>query len=462
MLLTRTLGFLLTATLWLAGPAAHAAGMSTHAFMADTGRQVLPEGALKQILTFHRPSVLAGAIYPDGGYGSGVIDPTDRNIAEDAHWGQFHLAFIQYLRDLGCGTQAARLVTLPVPLPATLPGGTVNQSFVGTADIAGLTNECGQLIAFAFGIAAHGVTDETWDAQFESEVSAHSENPNYAHFLGAEGFWGPIAPASPLRQIFGDNYNYLSQVWALTPMDGVEYAMDVVGIVEHNIWANSPLLVFPPTDRLMEVYKRTNRPAAREQIERANIFSRGAVQAQASSANLEYQRVRAHMPWASNNYYLNAGGVIPSGHVVAGMYQYMWKLLTAPADTPVVKAVIPQEVIGHYPAHGQTGVRLLKDDGRGWTEHRWMHVFFASEIDPVSIEKPGAFCVFDEAGNRVKVTVQGGHGWSREWSHSTRIRLDQSLKPNHRYTAVVTPKVTDWNGQPLARPYSWQFVTAAD
>ena len=60
------------------------------------------------------------------------------------------------------------------------------------------------------------------------------------------------------------------------------------------------------------------------------------------------------------------------------------------------------------------------------------------------------------------VTVQGGHGWSRHGSHSTRLRLEGPLKPNHRYTAVLTTRVRDAAGRPLERPYSWEFVTAAE
>lgn len=434
-----------------------AAGMTTHAFMADRGRELLEEGVLKQILTVHRPSLIAGAIFPDGGYGSGAAFPADRDMAEHAHWGQFHLAFLSYLRERGCGDQAAALI------PPPLPGGTVNNP-VGTIDLAGLSNECGRLIAFAFGDAAHGITDETWDAQFEPEVRTRGEDPNLAHFLDAGEFWGPLSPGTPLRTLFGDNYNFLSQIWGATPMNAIEYTMDVIAIVEHGLTLNSPLLVFPPAEQLMAVYARASfrdRDGAttvkREQIERGNAFSRAAVQIQADTAQLDYARVRAHMPWASNNYYLGAGGVISSAQAVAGMYQNMWQRLIADPEVPLAP-----RIVGHYPAHGQTGVVLEPANGRGWTQHRWMHVFMDSEMDPLSIEQPGAFALYDQDGARVPVTVDGGHGWSKFWSHSTRLRLDAPLKSNHRYTAVLTPKVKDWNQQALPRPYVWEFVTGAN
>ncbi len=444
------------AALLVAPAMVQGAGMTTHAAMADHGRQALPDGVLKQILSAHRPALLAGAIYPDGGYGSGAAFPADRDMAERAHWGEFHVAFMEYLREIGCGAQAARLVNPPVPAPVELPGGTVGMP-VGTVDLAGLTDACGQLIAFAFGVAAHGVTDETWDALFEPEVRRHGEDPNLAAHLDADGFWGPFTPGSVLRQIVGaDRYHYLHDLYAATPMNGIEYAMDVVHIVDHKLPLDAPTLVFPPAAHLAAVYRRSGAAVGAEQIERGNLFSRGAVQAQALTAPADYERVRAHMPWAAHNYYLADGGVVSSGQVVAGMYRQMWDQLTGDPARPQ-----PAHVVGHYPRHGVVEVMLEPAAGRSWTQHRWLHVFFGNEVDPESIELPGAFCLFDEAGERVDVTVQGGHGWSRYGSHSTRVRLDVPLKPDHRYTAVLTTKIRDYKGQPLARPYSWQFVTAA-
>lgn len=436
---------LCAAVLALACADAGAAGMATHAFMADTGRQGLPEGVLKQILTVHRPSLIAGAIYPDGGYGSGNAFPPDRDMAEHAHWGHFHVAFIQYLRSIGCGAQAAAL--LPV-------GGSVADP-AGTIDLSGLTDECGSLIAFAFGDAAHGITDETWDAQFEPEVRTRHEDPNLAEFLDAQGFWGPLAPGPVVRQLAGDNYRYLYAVWSATPMNGIEYAMDVIGTVEHNLAINAPALVFPPATHLVKVYESSGQPVTLAQIERGNLFARGAVQAEADTAALDYERVRAHMPYAANNYFLDAGGVVPSGRIVTGMYQYLWSMLVAPP-----RQTAASEVVGHYPWHGQTQVNLRPEDGSGWTAHRWMHVFFSAPLDPDSIEAPGSFRLVDAKGHAAPITVIGGHGWSRQWSHSARIRLDAPLKRNMRYTAVVTRNVKDWSGRKLARPYMWQFTTA--
>ena len=87
-LLPATVGSLL---LGFASLPLHAAGMATHALMAEYGRTYLADShPLKAILTAHRPALLAGAIYPDGGYFTGIVDPAGRDIAEHAHWEYFH------------------------------------------------------------------------------------------------------------------------------------------------------------------------------------------------------------------------------------------------------------------------------------------------------------------------------------------------------------------------------------
>lgn len=421
------------AVLALSASAAGAAGMVTHAAMAEFGRDALEDGALKTILSAHRAALIAGAIHPDGGYGSGALFASDRDVAERAHWGDFTVIFIQYLRDTGCsGEVRAALIARPP---------------VATVDLAQLTDRCGHLIAFAFGNAAHGLTDETWDAQFEPEVRRRGEDPNVALLLQR------VAPQLPpaLSQALG-------QLYGATPLNGIEYAMDMVHIVDKRLLLNAPTLVFPPATDLVEVYRR-NRPdqgVTALMIERAQVFSRTAVQAESTAAPLDVARIRLQMPWASSNYYTAPGGVAQSGYAVAGMYRQLWNLLTGDPAQP-----LPPTVIGSYPGHGAVDVRLEPAGDRSWSQHRWLHVFFSTSVDPASLELPGALCLFDERGARVAGVVEPGI-YQREFTHTAKLRLTQALQPGKRYTAVVTPKVRDYRGVPLERAYSFSFVTAAD
>lgn len=421
----RLLGLML---LLLAG-ASQAAGMITHASMADFGREALEDGPLKMLLSAHRPSLLAGAIHPDGGYGSGAAFPEDREMAERAHWGDFSIRFVEYLREIGCASQASNFLLRRPP---------------GLIDLAAPGDRCGQLIAFAFGNAAHGLTDQTWDAMFEPEVRTRGEDPNPANFLALL----PLSLPAPLR-------DGLVQLFAATPLNAIEYAMDVVNVSERRLYLDAPTLVFPPTSDLVEVYRR-NRPeqgVTALAVERGNLVSRGAVQAETAGATADLLRVRRQMPWASANYYTAPGGVVQSGYAVAGLYRQLWDLLTGDPATP-----LPANVIASYPGHGAVDVVLEPVRG-GWRDHRWLHVFFASSMDPASLELPGAFCLFDPEGRRVAGVVEAG-SYQREFANTLKFRLETALRPGQRYTAVVTPKVKDYRGVPLERPYSFSFTTA--
>lgn len=421
----RLLGLML---LLLAG-ASQAAGMITHASMADFGREALEDGPLKTLLSAHRPSLLAGAIHPDGGYGSGAAFPEDREMAERAHWGDFSVRFVEYLREIGCASQASNFLLRRPP---------------GLIDLAAPGDRCGQLIAFAFGNAAHGLTDQTWDAMFEPEVRTRGEDPNPATFLALL----PLSLPAPLR-------DGLVQLFAATPLNAIEYAMDVVNVSERRLYLDAPTLVFPPTSDLVEVYRR-NRPeqgVTALAVERGNLVSRGAVQAETAGATADLLRVRRQMPWASANYYTAPGGVVQSGYAVAGLYRQLWDLLTGDPAKP-----LPANVIASYPGHGAVDVVLEPVRG-GWRDHRWLHVFFASSMDPASLELPGAFCLFDPEGRRVAGVVEAG-SYQREFANTLKFRLETALRPGQRYTAVVTPKVKDYRGVPLERPYSFSFTTA--
>lgn len=216
--------------------AALAAGMTTHAHIADLGRQALPEGALKTLLTQHRPSLLAGAIHPDGGYGSGAIFPEDGEMAERAHWEDFNDAFIAHLQNIGCSGEVQQLLVSRQPL--------------GLIDLNGLSDRCGKLIAFAFGNAAHGITDETWDSLFEPVVRERDLSPESAAAANAKrragpscrGLFGTPADEPALRRALeAEDEAALAATLPIGPVPGIEYAMDVVAIVEQNLWLDAPL-----------------------------------------------------------------------------------------------------------------------------------------------------------------------------------------------------------------------------
>lgn len=54
---------------------AQAAGMITHAWMADAAIERVSDPELRELLETHRHEVLSGASYPDGGYFAARVNP---------------------------------------------------------------------------------------------------------------------------------------------------------------------------------------------------------------------------------------------------------------------------------------------------------------------------------------------------------------------------------------------------
>jgi hypothetical protein len=420
------------------GAPASAAGMSSHAAMADFGREALPDSPLKALLSRHRPSMLAGAIHPDGGYGSGAAFPSDRDMAERAHWGDFTLAFIRYLRQIGCAQYARSLTSTLAPiLPQT----------TGLVDTR--NQMCEELIAFAFGNAAHGLTDETWDSLFEPIVRERGEDPNPIAILDASRPWGPFTPGETLRLAIGDaSYQALASVFGATPMNAIEYAMDVMLIYDRNIWLDTPVML-PPAAHLVEVY-RLNRPSqgvTGPMIQRAHAVARTAVLAERAGGVLDQVRIRSQMPWAASNYWAGPGGIVDSGYMVAMLYQQMWNRLVGsePLAAPFVAGV--------HPRHGAIDVPT-KRDAAGLR----IHAFFGASMDPVSMESPGAFKLLDPLGNVVAGQVHAGI-YQREFAHTMKFFPSADLQPGKTYTAVLTTQIRDERGVALPREFRWSFTT---
>lgn len=113
-------------------PAAEAAGMQTHAWMADEAIDRVQHPKLRALLRAHVVDLRAGARFPDGGYGPG------NTYGEEAHWQRFHDALMEVIRSKPeCG------------------------------DLTAVDGPCARDIAFLFGVIAHGTGDEVWDWLFE-------------------------------------------------------------------------------------------------------------------------------------------------------------------------------------------------------------------------------------------------------------------------------------------------------
>lgn len=111
---------------------AGAAGMTTHAWMAESAIDLVQDPALQALLKANQEQVRAGARFPDGGYGPGNV------YGEEAHWQRFFDVHADNIRAKEtCG------------------------------DLTAPTGPCAAQIAHLLGAVGHGAGDEVWDWLFE-------------------------------------------------------------------------------------------------------------------------------------------------------------------------------------------------------------------------------------------------------------------------------------------------------
>ncbi len=136
--------------------------------MAHRAIPFVDDGVLRDLLASHTDEVLAGAHFPDAGYGSSSFPGGD--FGEVTHWERFVNAHAAHLR--------------------------------GRADCAPLrdpSGPCASQVAHLMGIAAHGMGDEMWDWLFEPQMADYGE---WAHLRDqSREFltpWEPVWPGWPV------------------------------------------------------------------------------------------------------------------------------------------------------------------------------------------------------------------------------------------------------------------------
>ncbi len=467
--------YALVATLsWnLAGPA-WAAGMTTHAMMGDMARFKLPpEHPLIALLQAHRPALIAGAMFPDGGYFTGSGFPADRELAETAHWDGYVDQLAAVAHEAGCGADHRDAWdALPVL------GGTVDW----LADEAGREavalplrsgEDCGYLVAFLMGIAAHGMGDEVWDALFEPSVYQRGEmqrsSPGYTLDSippGADPTIGEL-----LSQTLGDAaVDALAEGFEV--INGVEYAMDVIAIRDQFAWEEVPALVFPPARYLVDAYQRMGHSYDQAAVQRAALGTRLILAAERIGAALDYIRVREQMPYAVNNYLTGSGGIQDVAQYIAGYYEHLWdRIVNGPdrAARPFVVGVHPRPGERNLPSRvcdtGGDPFAACRDDRRPVAD-RYIYVALSGSMGSDFTELSDPFAVFDEEGNKLPVKFSQLPPWGSPLdAHGFRIEiLNKTLRPNHRYTVVLTTQIYDRRGPEhaqarLAEPMIWHFST---
>ncbi len=431
-----------------------AAGMATHALMAEYGRDYLPDGhPLRAIVETHRPALLAGAMYPDGGYATGAAFASDRDVAETAHWEYFVAPLIQQLHDTGCLAASGVLDTMPVVGGTLVDAANQQGNLLPLADLR-QDDSCGARIAFAMGVAAHGLGDEVWDSLFEPQVRERGEeaasSPAYTLDTfppGAEPSVGEV-----LRGVVGDEgFTALSQAFDPVSLNSIEYAMDVMAIRQHDIWLDVPYLVFPPWEDLAAAYSANGMTVDVFAVQRVALATRTLVAAERAGAALEYDRVRQQMPFAARHYFTGSGGVVATGKMIAGYWMHLWEKLQDGVAAPR-----GPWVVGVHPEAGERGVPI------GASPDRYLRVYLSGEVDRDSVvSRPGALVLFDAQGRIVPVSLTDvGPLYQGGGTHGIGVQILGELRPAEEYTAVLTTRALDARGKAVREPWVWSFRTA--
>lgn len=430
-----------------------AAGMATHALMAEYGRDYLPDGhPLRAIVEAHRPALLAGAMYPDGGYATGAGFASDRDVAETAHWEYFVAPLIQHLHDTGC--LAADGLLNGIPFVGGVVADAVEQvgAVLPLADVR-QDDSCGARIAFAMGVAAHGMGDEVWDSLFEPQVRIRGEEAASSPAYTLDTFPPGADPGvgELLRGVVGDEgFSALREAFDPLSLNSIEYAMDVMAIRQHDIWLDVPYLVFPPWEDLAAAYSANNMDVDVLTVQRVALATRTLVAAERAGAAVEYDRVRQQMPFGARNYFTGSGGVVQTGKMIAGYWQHLWqKLQDGVTDAP------GPLVVGVHPEPGERGVPTQA------SPDRFVRVYLSGEVARESVTtQPGALVLFDAAGSIVPVSLtEVGPLYQGSGAHGVGVQILGDLLPSQEYTAVLTTRVRDSRDKPVREPVVWSFRT---
>lgn len=407
------LGTVLAATLG-ASPPALASGITTHAFMAQRAIPLVEDGRLRDLLAAHTDEVLAGAHFPDAGYGSSSFPGGD--FGEVTHWERFVNAHAAQLR--------------------------------GRADCAPLddpSGPCASQVAHLMGIAAHGMGDEMWDWLFEPQMADYGESPVHPLYragLPGSAELGSIPPGSLIN----------------TP----EFAMDNIALAEYGRLARVPLYP-PPVDDLLATYRALGRDdITREGIYAGHALITAALSGERLGLAAEYPRVKATMPRSSAAYLDGAGGVLDTAEGIAGYYENLWRKLTGTGHpAPRVVSVNPEPGTRDVKLEWLP-VRAAPGPGGGGARDRIIAVL-ANSLDPATVG-PGSFLLLGDDD----VPVAPAAGFPRpgpygagDGTHSMMFYPAADLAPCTRYTAVVTPGLRDHAGAGLRKAYSWSFTTRA-
>lgn len=348
-----------------ASPPARATGMQGHIYMAQCAAEQVTEPRLRAILDAHPTHLANGGFFPDSGYTA-----KDHDQGEVPHWEPFVEAYIQLFRE-----------RYKPPY----------------------TPEATQHIAFLMGLAAHGITDSTFDTLIYERAEQVDGGDFGAFDLSMDIF------------IAHDKPRYFVP----------EYAYDA------------------PT--LSAVFAKVPHPVPAENITQAMTTARTGLSAVGGLLYAGADDYGKRYPWARAHVFEpRTGGSYPHGAaVVTGYYRELLKRIDGDTSADGI-------LIGTYPDEHRRLATLdpARADGR-------VVLFFGHGLDRASLAD--SVVVTDGAGNVVPAKVAPFRGST--YPNVLTVTPTSKWLPSTKYTVRVARTLRTLYGVSPTKELELRFET---
>lgn len=347
---------------------AHATGMQGHVYMAQCAAEQVQDPRLRAIFDAQPTHLANGGFFPDSGYTA-----KDHDQGEIPHWEGYVQAYIESIRET-YGPQYD-------------------------------SPEAQQHIAFLMGMAAHGITDSTYDA------------------------------------IFGDRAAQVEP----TDINSLDMANEI--FLVHDLPRYYIPEIVIDTNTHSDVFtKRLLHPVTPEAISDAMSTGRSGIAVVANLLYVGADEWGGKYPWARKHLLdPRVPGAYPFGaHVVMGYYRELLRRLDN-------KPSADQIVIGTYPdaAYPLATLDSTRPDGK-------IHFFFGEGLDRTSVDDT-SIEVLDDAGNIVPSKWNFFRG--DKWPNVIQVALQEPWKPGAKYSVVLNPTIRSLQGVSPTKPFSISITT---
>ncbi|WP_282417226.1 Ig-like domain-containing protein [Polyangium sp. 15x6] len=361
------LAFLLS-TLGTAGTAS-ATGMQGHIYMAQCAAEQVTDTRLRAVFDAHLNDLSNGAFFPDSGYTA-----EDHDQGEIPHWEQYVQGYIELIR--------ARYGDKPLENP-----------------------EAAAHVAFLMGLAAHGITDSTFDSLLYERADQ-------------------VDP--------GD-------------MDTFDMAMDIFLVHDHPRYYLPEIAIDTKTQSELFEQKIVH-PVTPDAIQKAMSTAWSGLSVVANFLYLGADDYGKKFPWARQSLRdpRTPGGYPFGARVTMGYYREILRRLDGNPSADDV-------VIGAYPDEAYPFATLdnTRPDGR-------IVLFFGEGMDRATTDD-AVVTVRDAAGNVVPTKVSGYRG--DQWANVLLVTAQEPWKAATKYTASLHKSIKTLAGVSPTEDLVFSFTT---